>query len=177
MNYGGVNLQLEIIFSKDCLFVWQWGHKQGEQQREREKQASHWARSPVWGLISGSWDHDLSQRQMLNRLSHPGALTCRLFKAHCLIPLLLAHSWKPIFPYCLRSLFIFSNSICDFYLICIYICCIDPGCGVESQLSPTWYWVIIKAWIKYFGEDAKPHWMARALKKMGGDAQTQAFLN
>ena len=27
----------------------------------------------MWGLIPGSWDHDLSQRQLLNPLSHPGA--------------------------------------------------------------------------------------------------------
>ena len=26
----------------------------------------------TWGSIPGPWDHDLSQRQMLNRLSHPG---------------------------------------------------------------------------------------------------------
>ena len=29
---------------------------------------------PVWDSIPGPWDHDLSQRQMLNRLSRPGAL-------------------------------------------------------------------------------------------------------
>ena len=27
----------------------------------------------MWGLIPGPWDHDLSQRQRLNQLSHPGA--------------------------------------------------------------------------------------------------------
>ena len=27
----------------------------------------------MWDLIPGPWDHDLSQRQMLNQLSHPGA--------------------------------------------------------------------------------------------------------
>ena len=39
--------------------------QQGEQQREREKQVMR-------GSIPGLWDHDLSQRQMLNHLSHPG---------------------------------------------------------------------------------------------------------
>ena len=29
--------------------------------------------SPMWGSIPGPQDHDLSQRQMLNRLSHLGA--------------------------------------------------------------------------------------------------------
>ena len=28
----------------------------------------------MWDSIPGPWDHDLSQRQTLNRLSHPGAL-------------------------------------------------------------------------------------------------------
>ena len=26
----------------------------------------------MWDSIPGPWDHDLSQRQMLNQLSHPG---------------------------------------------------------------------------------------------------------
>ena len=48
-------------------------HKQGEGQRQREKQTPHRAGNPMWDLIPGSQDHNLSQRQMLNRLSHPGA--------------------------------------------------------------------------------------------------------
>ena len=28
--------------------------------------------APIWDSIPGPWDHDLSQRQMLNQLSHPG---------------------------------------------------------------------------------------------------------
>ena len=31
------------------------------------------AGSLTWGSIPGHWDHDLSGRQTLNRLSHPGA--------------------------------------------------------------------------------------------------------
>jgi len=46
-------------------------HKQGEW--EREKQASCRAGSPMWDLIPGPWDHDLSRRQTLDPLSHPGA--------------------------------------------------------------------------------------------------------
>ena len=41
-------------------------HKQGEWQGEGE------AGILMWGSIPGPWDHDLSQRQMFNRLSHPG---------------------------------------------------------------------------------------------------------
>ena len=33
------------------------------------------------GSIPGPQDHDLSQRQMLNRLSHPGALDDLIFNA------------------------------------------------------------------------------------------------
>ena len=42
-------------------------------QREREKQTLCWAGSPILGWIPGPRDHDLSYRQMLNWLSHPGA--------------------------------------------------------------------------------------------------------
>ena len=46
----------------------------GKRQREREKQTPLRAGSLTWGSILGPWDHDLSRRQMLNRLSHPGTL-------------------------------------------------------------------------------------------------------
>ena len=51
-------------------------HKQREQQaeREREQQTPRRARSLMWDSILGARDHDLSRRQMLNRLNHPGAL-------------------------------------------------------------------------------------------------------
>ena len=42
-----------------------------QREEEREKQSPCWAGSPMWGLIPGPWDHDLSQRQLLNQLSHP----------------------------------------------------------------------------------------------------------
>ena len=67
-----------------CLFVLVEREKErdGEKEREhvkrkgrgeREKQAVLWARSPTWGSISRSWDYNLSQKQMLNWLSHPVA--------------------------------------------------------------------------------------------------------
>ena len=43
-------------------------------QSEREKQTPHQADSPTLGSIPGSQDHDLSQRQTVNQLSHPGTL-------------------------------------------------------------------------------------------------------
>ena len=48
-------------------------YKQGEQQREREKQALHWAGSLMWGSIPGPWDYDPRRGETLNRLSGPGA--------------------------------------------------------------------------------------------------------
>ena len=42
-------------------------------QGHREKQGPRWAGSQMWGSIPGPWGHDPSQRQRLNRLSHPGA--------------------------------------------------------------------------------------------------------
>ena len=41
---------------------------------QREKQVLYGAGSWMWGSIPGPWDHDLSQRQMLRQLSHPGTL-------------------------------------------------------------------------------------------------------
>ena len=43
-----------------------------EGQREREKQTPCWAGKSTRGWIPGPWDHDLSWRQSLNWLSHPG---------------------------------------------------------------------------------------------------------
>ena len=42
-------------------------------EREREKQVPGWAGSPMWGSTPGPWDQELSPRQKLNQLSHPGA--------------------------------------------------------------------------------------------------------
>ena len=44
-------------------------HKQRERQRERKKQTPHWAGSLMRGSIPGPGDHDLSGRQMLNRVT------------------------------------------------------------------------------------------------------------
>ena len=55
------------VFLRFYLFIWERerGHKQGD--RQREKQTPCGAGSPEL------WDHDLSWRQTLNWLSHPGA--------------------------------------------------------------------------------------------------------
>jgi len=46
-----------------------------DREREAEGEAgSQGAGSPMRDSIPGHWDHDLSRRQMLNHLSHPGAL-------------------------------------------------------------------------------------------------------
>ena len=51
-------------------------HKLGGGTRSR---LPCWTGSPMWSSILGPWDHDLSQRQMLNWLSRPGALYLALF--------------------------------------------------------------------------------------------------
>ena len=53
-------------------------HEQGRGQREGEKQNTHWAGSPMWGWIPGPCDHDLSQRQIINWLSHPSTLQANI---------------------------------------------------------------------------------------------------
>ena len=57
-----------LLFLRFYLFKRE--HKQGEQQREREKQATPLSGSPMWGSVPGPWDYDLSRGQMLNPLSH-----------------------------------------------------------------------------------------------------------
>jgi len=46
------------------------GRGGGEGEREA---GSPLSREPDAASIPGSWDHDLSRRQLLNRLSYPGA--------------------------------------------------------------------------------------------------------
>ena len=65
-----------ILFSFKILFIyWTESTSKGSgRQKEREKQASHRAGSPIQNSIPGPWDQDLGWKQMLNQLSHPGAL-------------------------------------------------------------------------------------------------------
>ena len=44
-------------------FIYLLMEKQRQRHRQREKQVPH--RNPMWDLIPGLWDHDLSQRQVL----------------------------------------------------------------------------------------------------------------
>ena len=66
-------LQRNVHFLKD-LSIWDrsrtWVGEVGG-QKERQKQASCWAGSPMRVSIPGPWDHDLSLRQMPYQLSHP----------------------------------------------------------------------------------------------------------
>jgi len=68
-------------FLKDFIYLRERTH-----EREREGKSMNWgegqrekhtpyggAGSPMQGSIPGPWDHVLSRRQTLNRLSHPGA--------------------------------------------------------------------------------------------------------
>ena len=66
------------LFFKKILFDTKSEHK-CRSAREREKQAPRWARSSTWGSVPGPRNHDLSWRQTLHRLSHPGAPTAALF--------------------------------------------------------------------------------------------------
>ena len=76
-------VSLSLFFLKIYLLIWESEreseHKWGEGQRERNRilkqilQTSMRKEPLTWGSIPGSWDHDLSQRQILNWLSHPGA--------------------------------------------------------------------------------------------------------
>jgi len=71
-------------------------HKQGsgrQRQREWQAEAEGEAGSPqsrgslMWDSIPGPWDHDLSRRQTLSRLSHPGTPTEGFLKGSVLVAL------------------------------------------------------------------------------------------
>ena len=61
-------------------------HERGEGQRE--KQTPQGAGSLMQDLILEVWDHDLSQRQSLNQLSHPGAQTTRFLNPRMILGIL-----------------------------------------------------------------------------------------
>ena len=66
------------------LFIWQreiTSRQRGRQRETEEEQAPCWAESPMRDFIPGPWDHDLSRRQRLNPLNHPGAPGIFLNKA------------------------------------------------------------------------------------------------
>ena len=96
-----IYIEIKLILSKlDFFFLKMFfiyltekvrEHKQ-EQQREREKQAPHWARCLIRGLIPGLWDHDLSQRQMPNNWATQTPQAC-----HFSEPQPLAHG-SPRYP-------------------------------------------------------------------------------
>jgi len=75
-----------FFFFKDfvCLFererMRETAHERGEGQRE--KQTPCRAGSPMRDSIPGLQDHDLSRRQSLNQLSHPGALYIFFIQVH-----------------------------------------------------------------------------------------------
>jgi len=71
-------------------------------RRQREKQAPRLARSLRQDSIPGAWDHDLSQRQSPNGLSHPGVPSLGPF----LFPFLL----PPSLPWFLLMMEVIKNS-------------------------------------------------------------------
>ena len=70
------------FFKKDFIYLRErqkvqerTNRRGGEGQKEREKPSPRWTGRPIRGSTPGSWDHDLSWRQTLYWLSHPGAPT------------------------------------------------------------------------------------------------------
>ena len=60
------------LFFKILFEIESKQERAGAGEQREEKQAPHWAGSRMWGSIPGPQDHDLSRRQMLNQLHHPG---------------------------------------------------------------------------------------------------------
>jgi len=61
------------FFFKGFIYFEREKAQAGAGAGQRERQASRWAGGPMRGSIPGRFDHDMSRRQPLNKLSHPGA--------------------------------------------------------------------------------------------------------
>ena len=80
----GCRVDTEIFF-KDFIYLLE-GEREArartsEGEGQKDKQIPCWARSLTWGSIPGSWDHDLSPRQIFNQLSLRGARHWDFLKA------------------------------------------------------------------------------------------------
>ena len=62
---------MEVDPSRGGNKEWIDNTEKGE-ERQREKQTPRWAGSPMQDSIPGPRDHDLSQSQTVNLLSHTG---------------------------------------------------------------------------------------------------------
>ena len=58
-----------FLFVKIFIYLFERAQPGGATEGEAGNLLS---REPMQGLIPGPWDHDLSQRQMLNQLRYPG---------------------------------------------------------------------------------------------------------
>ena len=85
----------DFIYLRERETAWDWQGRGADSPLSGE---------PNWGLIPGPWDPDLSWRQMLNQLSHPGTLTQGLFRC-VLISLQIFKYFPELF------LFLISNLI------------------------------------------------------------------
>ena len=101
-----------ISFLRFYLFIWEresmsWRQRM-EAEAEREKQTRHWAGGLTRDLIPGPWDHNLSWRQTLNPLSHPGSLVLIIFFQVCLSNL---SNNKNVFPLISNSYLLVKFSV------------------------------------------------------------------
>ena len=62
---------LPLDFFK-ILFIYLFEREHKQDEGRREKPTPHQAGSSMLDSIPELWDHDLSQRQTLSQLSHPG---------------------------------------------------------------------------------------------------------
>ena len=78
---------LPLLFFLRFLFIYlrrvserehSWGG--GKRSRGKRRSRLHWAGSQTQGSVPGPWDRDLSSRQVLNRLSHPGTPLLLVFR-------------------------------------------------------------------------------------------------
>ena len=112
-----IGLLLAFVF-RFYLFIWKKeSTSQRERPSERDKLSPHWAGRPMWGPIPGSWHHNPSWRQMLNWLSHPGALLPSLVSV-CIVYLVSFFFCQPVHIIMFEVSFFMWHLIESFLNIC-----------------------------------------------------------
>ena len=115
---------LELYLFLKILFIWERkrAHKSGwKVGRWGEEAGSPLIGAPHKGSIPWSWNHELSQRQVLNWLRHPGAPTFRTLIHLGLLYLSVLH-WLVIPPPSYIKVLAMHGSLSNSLVVTLVIC-------------------------------------------------------
>ena len=132
-----------FFFFLKILFIWERASERASEhvcmreykwkEGQREKHMPCWAGSQNQGSIPGPWDYDLSQRQKLNQLSHPGAPVHVCCWPH---PDLGAPPWILL---CGMNRITIAGLWIPFFFSTSFLCCLPSH-------SPNGFWHFLTVW-------------------------------